>query len=309
MVLKKFKLLLKFVSLLFVVWPVSGCAWLDTQQRAAIYRPSFAKADSFKSMEPTDEVVFLALASTVRSAISGGDYAPKSNGLPPDVSTYTSAWWLPSAKSDAPTIIYFHGVFRNLTYNYEKFNTLRQAGFNVLAVTYRGWPATSMALPSEQSIFEDAARGFEELRLRQPDPKKRLIYGHSMGGAVAVELASRLKREQDYGALMLESTFTSLTEVAAELRWYGGLLRPFATQTFDSLSKIKKVDAPIFMRHGDADNTVPFVVGQRLFAEAPEPKQFLKFEGGSHSGLHSEQPELYKDSAWKFWQEVNSKQN
>jgi uncharacterized protein len=305
----KFKLLLKVLTCLAMVWPTAGCAWLDTQQRAAIYRPSFAKADSFKGMEATDEVVFLALGSSIRSVVSGGDYAPKSNGLPAEVTSYTSAWWLPSGKVDAPTIIYFHGVFRNLTYNYEKFNVLREAGFNVLAVTYRGWPATSALLPSEQSIYEDAARGFAELKLRQPDPKKRLIYGHSMGGGVAVELASQLKCNQDYAGLMLESTFTSLTDVAAELRWYGGLLRPFATQRFDSLGKVKRIDAPILMRHGEADNTVPMVVGQRLFEAALEPKQFFVFPSGTHSGLHSEQPEVYKATAWKFWLDVSSKPN
>jgi uncharacterized protein len=292
--------------LFLIVQSIAACTWLDVRQRAAIYRPSFAKADFFKSMQATDEVVFLALNSPLRSVLPGADYAPQMTGLPAEVTSYTSAWWIPTTKTDAPTILYFHGVFRNLTYNYRKINALREMGFNVLALTYRGWPSTSGGIPSEQSIYEDARRGFAELALRQPDPRKRLIYGHSLGGGVAIELASHLTYQQDYAGLMLESTFTSLADVASELRWYGYLLRPFATQRFDSLSKIKKVNAPILIRHGDADNTVPFVVGERLFDAAHEPKQFVRFVGGSHSGLDVEQAEVYRSSAWNFWLQIYS---
>lgn len=297
-----FKTFVWLVKVVVIAWLVSGCTWLDTQQRAAIYRPTSATASSFTAMQDGDEVVFLALNSPRRSVVLPADYAVKPKELAGDVESYISAWWLPSAKPDAPTILYFHGVFRNLTYNYEKFHVLRQAGFNVLAMTYRGWPGTSPLLPSEQSIFEDAARGFEELKLRQPDPAKRFIYGHSMGGGTAVDLASRLKYRRDYAGLMLESTFTRLADVGIELRWYGALLQPLSTQKFDSISKIKQVDAPILIRHGDADNTVPFVLGQRLFEAAPQPKEFVRFPGGSHSGLHAEQREFYIETAWQFWQ-------
>ncbi len=289
--------------------PVSltGCAWIDTNQRAAIYRPTQHNADSFKGLALTDEVVYLDLTDTgKRNIVIANDYVRNQAYKPESMSTYVSAWWMPSATPNAPTIFYCHGVFRNLTYNHPKLEALRNAGFNVLAITYRGWPGTSEAMPSEQSIYEDALRGWEELKRREPDASKRIIYGHSMGGGVAVELASRLSYPNDYAALMLESTFTRLPDVAAELRWYGVLLKPFATQHFDSIDKIKTIKAPLLMRHGTADNTVPFVLGQRLFEAANEPKQFVPFEGGSHSGLHSQASEKYRDSLKDFWKSLQA---
>ncbi len=287
---------------------VPGCAWLDTQQRAAIYRPTFVTAENFKGLQAADEVVYLDLEDTgKRIIVSSSEYICNPSYSPKSIKVFTSAWWLPAARADAPTLLYFHGVFRNLSYNYEKLQALREAGFHVLAMTYRGWPGASAALPSEQSMAEDALRGFAELKLREPDASKRLIYGHSLGGGVAVALAARLVYPKDFAALALESTFTRLPDVAAELRWYGVLLKPFATQHFDSIDTIKTLKAPLLVRHGDADNTVPFVLGQRLFEAAQwsrEPKQFVRFEGGSHSGLHSQAPALYRESLQKFWRYV-----
>jgi alpha-beta hydrolase superfamily lysophospholipase len=283
---------------------------VDTNQRAAIYRPTQHNADSFKGLALTDEVVYLDLSDTgKRNIVIAKDYVRNQAYKPESMSAYVSAWWLPAATPNAPTIYYCHGVFRNLSYNHPKLEALRSAGFNVLAITYRGWPGTSEALPSEQSIYDDAMRGWEELKRREPDASKRIIYGHSMGGGVAVELASHLAYPKDYAALMLESTFTRLPDVAAELRWYGVLLKPFATQHFDSVDKIKAIKAPLLMRHGTADNTVPFVLGKRLFDAANEPKQFVPFEGGSHSGLHREAAEKYRESLNAFWRQASSAQS
>jgi uncharacterized protein len=286
---------------------LSGCAAFDAQQRSAIYRPSFAVATQFKGMASNDEVVFVSSLSGARALGSRSDYARKPDELGNDVNSWISLWWLPSAKPGAATVFYCHGVFRNLSNNYEKLNAIRSAGFNVLAVTYRGWPGTSALLPSENSIYEDATRGFAELALREPDPKKRIIYGHSMGGGVAVELASRLKPYTDYAALVLESTFTSMPEVAAQVRWYGFLLAPFASQQFRSVDKLRNISVPILFRHGDADTTIPIVLGERLFAKASEPKRFVVFKGGSHSGLHNESPQLYAESLQRFWQDYSEK--
>jgi uncharacterized protein len=292
---------------------LTGCVWLDNSQRAAIYRPTQQVAQSFTGLAANEEVVYLDLSDT------GNRYISKSVNIernidnnPGSMQRYTSAWWLPASHTQAdaaPTILYFHGVFRNLTYNYPKLQALRDAGFNVLAVTYRGWPHTSAVLPSEQSIYEDAMSGWAELKRRQPDASKRILYGHSMGGGVAVEVASKLSYPKDYAALMLESTFTRLPDVASELRWYGVLLKPFATQQFDSIGKISAIKAPLLVRHGTADNTVPYVLGERLFAAAQasaQPKQFITFEGGSHSGLHDENAQLYRQSLQQFWQKISA---
>lgn len=287
---------------------LTGCAWLDSNQRQAIYRPTQHDANGFRGLALQDEVMFLDLSDTGnRIILDSPEYNGDHEYKPESISSYAGAWWLPAQDSaNAPTMLYCHGVFRNLSYNYPKINALREAGFNVLAVTYRGWPGASAALPSEQSIYADARRAWEEVKRRQPDPAKRIIYGHSMGGGVAVELASSLPYQAEYAALMLESTFTRLPDVAAELRWYGVLLKPFATQHFDSIEKIAQIRAPLLVRHGTADNTVPFVLGERLFKAANAPKQFIVFEGGTHSGLHQEQLEKYRETLKAFWTRVFS---
>jgi len=288
-----------------MVTSLTGCAWLDRTQRAAIYRPSQTFDDKFKGLSSGDEQFYLMLNEPQGAARAELPVAE----LGAEPAPYVGAWWMPAASPQAPTLLYFHGVFRNLTHNHPKLVALREAGFSVLAISYRGWPFSSPALPSEQSIYEDAMRAVTELKRRQPNPCKRLLYGHSMGGGVAVEVASRLSYPADYAGLMLESTFTALADVATEQRWYAWMLKPVQSQYFDSLSKIEHVAAPLLVRHGLADQTVPFALGRRLFDAAPPhafPRQWIAFEGGSHSGLHTEFPDRYRSSAWAFWTDLSA---
>jgi hypothetical protein len=203
-------------------------------------------------------------------------------------------WWLPHTNANAPTLLYLHGTFRNLYQNLPKIDALREAGFSVLAVDYRGWGDSTPLIPSESTIYADADVAWAELERRQPDPRKRVIYGHSMGGGVAVEMASRKHHGSDYGALILESTFTRAVDVADATNWLVGLAARFSAQKFDSLAKIGKVDAPVLMLHGAADHTVPVELGRQLRDAAPAGTRWVEIPGGSHSRLQSEAPETYQ---------------
>ena len=297
------------LGLMTLIWALSvtGCSWIDARQRAAMYRPDQSLAQAFHGLQAGDQQLYLLLNQTDAAPQDTRPARQNDGSQPP----YLGLWWLPAAKADAPTLLYFHGVFRNLSHNYPKLLALREAGFNVLAVSYRGWPWSSALLPSEQSIDQDAARAVAELMRREPDPHKRLLYGHSLGGAVAVVQAARLRFPQDYAGLMLESSFTSLAEVGESQRWYAFLLRPLQTQYFDSLARIGQIRAPLLVRHGDADRTVPFALGQKLFdaaVNAGPPRRFIDFEGGTHSDLHVEFPARYRSTAWDFWREVQAAQ-
>ena len=205
-------------------------------------------------------------------------------------------WWLPQPDPQAPALLYLHGTFRNLYQNQPKIDALRQAGFAVLAVDYRGWGDSAALVPSEATINADAALAWAELQRRQPDPAKRVIYGHSMGGAVAVTLASGLKYGRDYEALVLESTFTRLPDVASAAGFWGQVAASATTLQFDSLSRISLVDAPLLMLHGTADKTVPIELGRRLRDAAPAGVRWIEFPGGTHSRLQSEAPEAYRQA-------------
>ena len=255
---------------------LAGCAWLDTKQRELVFRPTPGRPADFQGLRPGDAAFDVAVP---------GEAAGSTDRL--------HLWWLPNADANAPALLYLHGTFRNLYQNFRKVEALRSAGFAVLAVEYRGWGESSAIVPSEATIYADANVAWAELVRRQGDPRKRVIFGHSMGGGVAVELASHKHAGSDYAALILESTFTRLPDIAKSTGVLGTIASWFATQQFDSAGKIAKIDAPILMMHGTADKTVPIVLGRRLFEAAPKGTRWVEFPGGSHSGLDREDPEAY----------------
>ena len=258
---------------------LGGCAWWDNKERELVYRPTPGRPADFKGLRPGDETFFVSVP-----------------GLTTGTQDKLQMWWMPQADPKAPTLLYLHGTFRNLYRNYPKIEALRDAGFAVLAVDYRGWGESTAMVPSEPTILADANTAWDELTRRQPEPRKRVIFGHSMGGAVAINLASRKRYLVDYGALITESTFTNLPDVAASVGVLGTIASWITRQSFDSLGKIGKVDAPILMMHGELDQTVPITLGRKLRDAARPGVRWVEVAGGSHSGLHNEAPDIYRQA-------------
>jgi alpha-beta hydrolase superfamily lysophospholipase len=253
---------------------------LDTYPQQIIYRPSAGVPSGFAGLRQGDEQYFITVPDTPAPA-------------------RLAIWWLPNAQTDAPAVLYLHGTFRNLFDNLHKIEALRGAGFSVLAVDYRGWGESSAIIPSEASITQDAQLAWAELVKRQPNAKNRVVYGHSMGSGVAVDLASRLS-PSDYSGLVLESAFTSFNGVAYEAGWLARMLNLLNRERFDSLDKISKVTAPLLMLHGDQDDTIPIQLGRQLFEAANAPKEWLTIEGAAHSNLNQVNPSLYQSALQGF---------
>jgi hypothetical protein len=275
--------LLRAAAWLLVSASLCSCAWLDEWQRELALRPTPTRPgqleDAASSFQPGDQRFELtAPGSAERVAL----------------------WWLPQPDPQAPALLYLHGTFRNLYGNLSKINALRQAGYAVLAVDYRGWGDSAPIVPSEATINADAQLAWAEFQRRAPDASRRVIFGHSMGGAVAVSLASGLKAVQaggtDYAALVLESTFSRMPDVAAAAGFWGRVAASATTLDFDSQSRIGRIDAPITLLHGTADKTVPVELGRKLRDAAPAGTRWVEFAGGTHSRLHEEQPALYQDT-------------
>ena len=255
----------------------AGCAWIELKERELVFRATPGQPAGFAGLRAGDSAFTLAV--------------PGANPAVPDA---LQLWWLPQADPNAPALLYLHGTFRNLYQNIQKINALRQAGFAVLAVDYRGWGDSTPIVPSEASIYADANSAWAELVKRQPDPRRRVIYGHSMGGGVAIELAHRKHVGADYAALVTESTFTRWPDVGAANGVLGSVLSLFSSQRFDSIAKIGQVDAPILMLHGSADTTVPVTLGRQLRDAAPKGTRWVEIAGGSHSNLQRDAPEAYQ---------------
>ena len=266
--------------LLLSVVSLSGCAGLDEWQRKLALRPT-----------PTQITHQEAAAPSWRP----GDerFTRPATGAPQQP---VALWWLPHADPQALALLYLHGTFRNLYQNQPKIDALRRAGFAILAVDYRGWGDSAVLVPSEATINADAQLAWTELQRRQPDPAKRVIYGHSMGGAVAVTLASGLQHGRDYQALVLESTFTRMPDVAASAGFWGRVAASTISLEFDSQSRIARIDAPLLMLHGTADKTVPIELGRRLRDAAPAGVRWVEIPGGTHSRLQLEAPEMYQQA-------------
>ena len=268
---------------------LGGCAWLDARQHLLALRPTAGRPVGIApdaGLRPQDQRYTLPV--------------PEADGNTQQL----ALWWMPHADPHAPALLYLHGTFRNLYQNLPKIDALRDAGFAVLAVDYRGWGDSTRIVPSEDTINADAALAFAELVRRAPDARRRVIFGHSMGGAVAVTLASGLHHRSDYGALVLESTFTRMPDVAAEAGFVGRVAALLTTLEFDSMLRIGRIDAPLLMLHGGADKTVPIALGRRLRDAAPAGTQWVEIPGGTHSQLHREAPEAYRRAVQQLIQRL-----
>jgi len=272
------------MGLAAVALALSGCAWIDTQQRAKVYKPAAGTLADWKPITAHDQALWL-------------DSPPAAPGEPPQ---RLRAMWIEADEPGAPAVLYLHGTLRNVFQNRPKIAAIHAAGLSVLAVDYRGWGESSPELPSEDSIMADAERAWAEFERLAPQAASRVIFGHSMGSGVAVELALRHRDPPAYGALVLEAGMTSMPDILRDSSPLGFLFVPLVTQHFASIDKIGAIEAPKWFLSGSADNTVPSRQTVRLYDAAAPPKQLEIFYGGSHSGLHREFEQRYE----AVWREV-----
>lgn len=193
-------------------------------------------------------------------------------------------WWIPSANKTAPVILYLHGNASNNGDLGEIAAIFYRLDVSVMLVDYRGYGKSSTLFPNEKRVYEDAEATWQYLtRTLKIKPQKIFVYGHSLGGAIAIELASK---HPDMAGLIVEGTFTSIQDLAESMP----LLKIFPlewliTERFDSLSKISSLQTPLLILHGTEDITIPLSMSAQLFAAAPEPKQLITFEGANHNNL------------------------
>jgi uncharacterized protein len=197
------------------------------------------------------------------------------------------AWYAqPRAGRDAeveagrrPVLLLFHGNAGNLSDRYEMLIDVCRLGFDVMIVGYRGY-GRSGGRPSEEGLYRDASAAWRFLtETRGVAASRVVLWGKSIGGAVAIELATRVQP----AGLIVQSTFTSVSAMAATHYWF--IPRFLVRHELDSLSRIGQVDCPVLVIHGREDRIVPFSHGQALFAAAPQPKRWLAVPEADHNDL------------------------
>lgn len=251
---------------------------LETKERELTWRPVRTVANWFGGLPPRVQNVYLP--------VSRDAGAPRIH-----------AWWWPAEQANAPAVLYLHGARWNLTGQLRRIAQLREFGFSVFAIDYRGFGESDGDVPSEESVYQDAQLAWDWLAQRQPDATRRFIYGHSLGGAVAVDLAARLARsDATAGGLIVESSFTSLADVAAAMSYEWLPVGLILSQKFDSVSKMAQVRMPVLVVHGESDNYVPARLSQALFAAAPGPKKLVLVEGASHNNSMWVGDEQYREA-------------
>ncbi|SHN36238.1 alpha/beta hydrolase [Rhizobacter sp. OV335] len=241
-----------------------GCATLDERQRAWIFQPGdrvwYGGAAAAKGMDDA----WIDYRSHVAES---RDQAVRLHGL-----------WLPQDDPKAPVLLYLHGARFDVRTSATRMRRMHELGFSVLAIDYRGFGRSSAGLPSQELAAEDAHAAWDWLAQKRPHAR-RFIFGHSLGGAIAVQLAAEVP---DEAGLIVEGGFTSIPDVVSTFRWGWLPVASFITQRFDAASRIADVGSPVLVVHGSDDTLIQPALGRALFERAREPKRFLLVEGASH---------------------------
>lgn len=258
---------------LFSAALLAGCATLDERQRGWIFQPSDRSWWRGEEAAQGMQEVWV-------------DFQSKETGQPVKL----HGLWTPHERFDqdpkAPVLLYLHGARFNVVGSAFRARRMQELGFSVLAIDYRGFGKSTQQLPSETMAYEDARAAWDWLARQYPD-RPRYIFGHSLGGAIAIDLAAQVG---DEAGTLVEGTFTSIPDVVGSYKW-GWLplrpLRPLITQRFEAVERVRHIGSPLLVVHGSEDRTIKPELGRQLFEAAAEPKRFELVEGGSHHNTNA----------------------
>lgn len=197
-------------------------------------------------------------------------------------------WWIPSVAPNSPVILYFHHNAVNVGANVSQALQFSKLGYSVFLFDYRGFGQSEGAFPTETQVYEDAEAAWNYLiHERKISPDRIVIYGHSAGGAIAVDLVAK---HPEATALIVQNSFTSMRDMTKRFGLYWLLPIEFLlNQRFESIEKMKRVRMPVLILVGDRDLQIPVSMGKELYEAAPEYKRLVVVKKGGHDNHLSKQ--------------------
>jgi len=206
-------------------------------------------------------------------------------------------WWLPS-QGARWNVLVCNGNAGNISYRLERARLMQeQLGVSVLLFDYRGY-GLSTGSPDEAGTYEDARAAYDALAAKGLTRERIVLFGESLGAAVAAQLAL----EREAAALVLESPFASIPEMARAVYPFLPPVGPLIRTRYDTLAKLPRLRTPLLVLHGARDEIVPIAQGRRVFAAAPEPKRFFEIPGAGHNDTYAAGGAGY----WSVWREFLS---
>ena len=249
---------------------LAGCATLDERQRAWIFQPS-------------DRSWWRGEQAAAGMSDVWVDFTSEESGQPVKLHGLWLANESFASNPKAPVLLYLHGARYNVTGSAFRARRMQELGFSVMAIDYRGFGKSSPALPSERMAVEDARAAWDWLGREYPD-RPRYIFGHSLGGAIAIELAAQVTDET---GTLVEGSFTSIPDVVSSYKWGWLPLGPLITQRFEAVKRVAEIGSPLLVVHGSEDRTIAPELGQKLFEAAKGQKRFELVQGGSHHNTNA----------------------
>jgi len=209
------------------------------------------------------------------------------------------AWYIPSKMSDK-VVLFFHGNAGNVSNRLDFISILNEMGFNILIIDYRGY-GQSESIPSEKGTYLDAEASWDFLiTSKKVKEKNIIIWGRSLGGAIAAYLASK----KNPGFLIIESSFTCIPEMGKKMFPFLPV-KSMSRFRYDTKRYIQNVKSPILIIHSPKDEVVPYSHGEKLFTLASEPKEFLIINGSHNYGFIDSQA-IYIDGVKNFLEKFSN---
>lgn len=202
------------------------------------------------------------------------------------------AWYLPHPESES-VLLFSHGNAGNISHRLELLERFHDRGISTLIYDYRGY-GRSEGRPSERGLYRDVRAAWKYLTEEKGyEPRQVILFGRSLGGSVSSRLATRVEP----GGLVLESSFTSARDVAADI--YPFIPSSLVRFRFDAAADLQKVNCPVLVMHSRDDSIIGFHHGERLYKAAPEPKTFVELRGG-HNDNFLVSGDLYFEALQQF---------